>query len=109
MKQLETGFEYKLFGYHRIKYLVMSYGGSGPLGGGSIALQIEPGASKVFWGWRTSVECTGVRESLFLRCPVLMYPQGVQNPEEEYPNFLDVRQCQKVTIEKPLQSCDALH
>lgn len=104
-----SGFEYELFGYHRIKYLAMSYGGRGPLGGGTLALQTEiaNGLSPVFWGWRTSVECVGP-DSYFVECPALMFKQGVQNPEEPYKDFFQVHQCWKVASDKPPELCKDL-
>jgi len=106
LKSQDSGAEYKLFGYNRIKFLVMAYGGKGALGGGSLALQTEiaGGASLVFWGWRTHVDCVG-RESFFVQCPAVMYLQGAQNPGD-YAKFLDSRLCRKVTSDKPPELCD---
>jgi len=57
----ESNAQYHLFGYHRVKFLAISFGGRGPLGGGTLALQTEiaSGVTPVFWGWRTGVECIG--------------------------------------------------
>ncbi len=109
MKQQSTGYEYRLFGYHRVKYLAMSYGGRGPLGSGTLALQTEiaSGESPVFWGWRSSVECVG-SESYFVQCPALMFLQGTQNPVEPYPHFLEAGQCRKVTNGRPPELCEDL-
>jgi hypothetical protein len=77
------GYEYKMFGYHRTKFLLLSFGGKG-LGGGTLALQndIAIGQNPVFWGWRTTVECVGATnpESYLLECPALMHVQGTSIP-----------------------------
>jgi hypothetical protein len=109
MTQRDTGYEYRFFGYHRVKYLAISYGGRGPLGSGTLALQTEiaTGESPVFWGWRSSVECAGP-ESYFVQCPALMFLQGTQNSEEPYPHFLEAGQCRKVLSGKPPELCEDL-
>jgi hypothetical protein len=103
------GTDYKLFGYHRVKYLAMSYGGRGPLGGGTLALQSEIASnqSPVFWGWANSIECVGP-ESFFVRCPALMYKQGSTDPTPIYSKFFQKDQCEKATSDKPAELCTDL-
>lgn len=103
-----TGWRYKIFGYHRVKFLIMSYGGEGSLGGGTFALQTDIANERpIFWGWQTSVECIGDRSN-FVECPALMYKKGAQSPEEKYVNFFKVTQCRNITIGKPPELCEEL-
>jgi len=106
-----SGAEYRLFGYHRVKFLLMSYGGKGPLGG-TIALQSDVASeqSSVFWGWRTYVECIGAPspQSFLVECPAIMFLQGTHNPEEGYNDFLRVDYCRKVTSHNLPELCDDL-
>jgi hypothetical protein len=100
--------EYRLFGYRRMKFLAMSFGGTSQLGEGTLTLQadIENRASLLFWGWSTTIECFK-GESFFEQCPALMYLQGTPHPEEQYSQFLQVGQCKKVDYKTPLKLCDA--
>jgi hypothetical protein len=100
-----SGYRYKFFGYHRVKFLMLSYGGEGPLGSGTVALQanIATGSSPVFWGRRTSVECIGT-DSFLVECPALMLLKGTQVPKD-YEHFLQVDRCFKVTSDRPPEMC----
>lgn len=112
IKSHATGAEYKLFGYHRVKFLLMSYGGKGPLGGGTLALQndIASGQSRVFWGWRTAVECIGAPnpQSYLVECPAIMFLQGTKSPEEDYKAFLRPDFCRKATSHNLPELCENL-
>jgi hypothetical protein len=90
-----SGAEYKFFGYHRIKFLLVAYGGHRPLGGGTLSLQhdIATGNSPVFWGWKTSVQCVGAPnpQSFLVECPALMFFRDAQSPEADYKDFFEGR------------------
>jgi hypothetical protein len=105
----ESRAEYTLSGYHRPTFLLISYGGRGPIGAGTIALQSHSavGKSFVFYGWKTSVECVGP-ESYLVACPALMFLHDASNPEEEYKNFLQVGYCRKATSHNFPELCEEL-
>jgi hypothetical protein len=102
------GYEYKMFGYYRTKFLLISFGGKG-LGGGTLALQndIASGQNPVFWGWRTTVECVGAPNpaSYLLECPALMYVQGTRNPAADYSDFFKSDYCHKLTSQNVAELC----
>ena len=111
-KSSVEGAKYNLFGYHRVKFLLMSYGGKGPLGGGTLALQndIAIGLSPVFWGWRTSVECVSAPnpQSFLVECPAIMFLQAAQTPEKDYKDFLRADYCHKATSPNLGEFCEEL-
>jgi hypothetical protein len=112
LKTNVSGAEYKLFGYHRVKFLLMSYGGKGPLGGGTLALQsdVASGKSPVFWGWRTYVECVGAPnpQSFLIECPAIMSLREASSPEEDYKDFLRPDFCRRATSHNLPELCDRL-